>query len=594
MGALAFLLLLGLLKGVDVSVTTTDGETIEGKVSLTALKLKTDFGTATVKAERLAQITFGQPDVVVTKGDYELRGEIALSSLKIDTGAGSRTLKRGQIASLVVIEEGGSRGATFDGEWMATYGGAQGPMKLQQSGLRVTGTYGHSGEFSIEGKVKGNTLTFTTREGNSGGKGTAELWKDGSVFMGTVDYGRGELPMAAYRKQPRDAPAKPGEITVGQSKAGLEYFLRVPKDYDPKRTYPAVFITHGSNANSEGYVATFPARWPQLAEELILVGVNGERLSPGSKPGNVGHNASYVNFSGPEVGQPWAYRQTPALLAETVTELKERLPIGKVLLGGHSQGGFLTYATFLYYPELFDGAFPMSCNLLVQCEPDQFRDPKLVARQHEVAVAPIHGQADNVVEFDSGEYCFLRMQESGFPRLHFFAPKGLGHAFMYLPVEEAIRWLLVMTSDDPSALAHFAESCFKDGQYRDATGALLRARELDKAGALSDRLADLEKKIDARAEPAAKKLEKAIAENRNNKWVDDFWEFRRDFAGAPAAEKCLAAYAKLREKHTEPANKLFWEARNERDEKARMAKYREIYESYYASGWWILVKKWVK
>ena len=165
---------------------------------------------------------------------------------------------------------------------------------------------------------------------------------------------------------------------------------------------------------------------------------------------------------------------------------------------------------------------------------------------------------------------------------------------MYLPVEEAIRWLEAMTSEDPAALLDFAQKQLDAGEWRDAMGAVLRAREFDKGGAQKARAEEIERKIDAKCAPDAKALAKAIAENRNNKWVDDFWEFRRQFGCAPAAEDCIRAYEKLKAQHSKPANDLFWAARNERDEKTRKAKYQEIVDKYYASSWWILVKDWVK
>lgn len=591
MAAIALLLLAA--GGVEVAVETTSGESVTGMATLADLEMKTDFGSAVVLAERIAQITFGDPDVVLTKGDEEVRGAITLTSLEIETDSGAKTLKRKDLRSLVVIEGGRGGATSFAGSWMLTFGNAQSPLAIEQNGLEVRGRYGHKEEFALEGRVKGRTLAFSLREGSARGEGTAELWDDGRIFLGEVAYGPEKMVFGAYRRGARAADPKPGEVTEGQSEAGLLYFLRVPKSYDGTTKLPMIVITHGSNANSRGYVETFPATWPDLAEDYILVGVNGERLSPGSAPGNVGHNATYVNFGGPEVGQPFACRQTPALLAETVQELAKRLPVDRVFLGGHSQGGFLTYATFLYYPELFAGAFPMSCNLLVQCEPDRFKEDA-VAKQLRIAVAPIHGRSDDVVEFSGGEYCYRRMQEFGFPRLHFFAPERVGHGFMFLPVEEAVRWLEAMTSEDPAALLDFAQKQLDAGEYRDAMGAVLRAREHDKGVALKARADGIERAVDAKAGPDAKRLEAAIRADKDNGWVDDFWELRRQFGCAPAAQACLRAYDKLKAEHTKPANELFWAARRERDDAARKAKYKEIVEKYYASGWWILVKDWVK
>jgi pimeloyl-ACP methyl ester carboxylesterase len=282
-------------------------------------------------------------------------------------------------------------------------------------------------------------------------------------------------------------------------------------------------------------------------------------------------------------------RQTPALLADAVKELKARLPVDRVYLGGHSQGGFLTYITFLYYPELFDGAFPMSCNLLVQCEPTWFKK-EAIEKQRRIAVAPIHGRADSTVPFSSGHYAAQRMEELGLPRLHFFAADKVGHPFMALPVEPAIRWLDAMTSPDPAALLDHAEQQLAAGEWRDASGAAQRARSLDKGGALAARAEAVERAVDAACAPDAERLATAIARTKDNSWVDDFWEFRRKFGCTPGARKCLDAYERLHDKHTKPADTLWAAARSAPDAETRKAKQREIAEKYYGSSWWILVR----
>src|SRR5262249_52083496 len=159
-----------------------------------------------------------------------------------------------------------------------------------------------------------------------------------------------------------------------------------------------------------------------------------------------------------------------------------------------------------------------------QCEPYNFKDDALEKQQH-LAVAPIHGRSDRVVEFSGGEYADERMQEFGFPRQHFFAP-DVAHEFMALPVEEAVGCLVAMTSTDPAPLIDFAEKQLAAEQWRDATGAVLRARELDKAGALKARADAIDAQVDARCAPEAQRLADAIAKNKDNRWVDDFWEFR--------------------------------------------------------------------
>ena len=80
--------------GVEVSVETTGGETVTGKVALSDLKMKTGFGSAVVLADKVAQITFGEPDVVVTATLSKavgaagglVAGPIALRRHLLDTG----------------------------------------------------------------------------------------------------------------------------------------------------------------------------------------------------------------------------------------------------------------------------------------------------------------------------------------------------------------------------------------------------------------------------------------------------------------------------------------------------------------------------
>jgi len=70
---------------------------------------------------------------------------------------------------------------TFKGRWWTTYG----PMRLDQTGDRVTGTYGQRGATCrIEGRVTGRTLDFAYQEPEEAGRGTFTLARHGR-FAGT-------------------------------------------------------------------------------------------------------------------------------------------------------------------------------------------------------------------------------------------------------------------------------------------------------------------------------------------------------------------------------------------------------------------------
>ena len=224
----------------------------------------------------------------------------------------------------------------------------------------------------------------------------------------------------------------------------------------------------------------------------------------------------------------------------------------------------------MFYPEKIAGAFPMSCGLLVQCEPSYFADnQELRTVQRRVPMAHIHGKNDPVVEFSSGAYCYEALQDGEFPMLQLFSDPYAAHMFARLPLDRALEWLQGMSSEDSAELVAFAEECLDEEEYRDACAAALRARELGPDASLNSRIDAILMRADKEADRPAAKLEQAIALNANGKWVDDFWEFRRQFGLTTRAEPVLTGYAELREKHQAKAQELFRAARGENDEEAR-------------------------
>ncbi|MEM8882910.1 MAG: alpha/beta fold hydrolase [Planctomycetota bacterium] len=565
----------------DMRVTTKDGKIVTGKVSTKKLKIKTEFGTATVDVAKILSVTFGKPDVIVTKGDHELRGRISLSSLKV----GKQSFKRAQLVELLVA----SAGPDFTGTWRTTFG----PMKLKQTGLTVKGTWGVGYPNSIEGKVKGRRLTFTYREPNGQGSGWYELWPDGRHFKGEYAIGNNKGSWGGFLATHKRAELKPGAITSGVAKSMVKYHVRVPKNFDPSKQYPAVLIMHGSNMNTKAYVEGNVSNWgEEFGEEFIFIGVDGEKMSPAATPEFERYNYYYINYSGPDWGSPAIRRQSPVLVAEAIEEIREFVPISKLFVGGHSQGGYMSWFFVMYFPELVDGVFPVSGAVVVQCEPHVFADkPDLMKKQRQVPVAIVHGTNDSAVEFGSATYAEFLVMDGGFPRARLF-DKKTGHMYAGLPVDKAVRWLQAMSSDDPAALIAFAETSIQQKRYRDAGGALARAETLK--GADQAKIAAMRADIEKKAAGDAAKLLKKIKGARNGKWVPDFFEFRNEFGLTKSAEPVLAAYASLRKKHEKPANDLFGAARRERDKAARDAKYKEIRDKYYASRWYFLVSRWVK
>jgi hypothetical protein len=335
------------------------------------------------------------------------------------------------------------------------------------------------------------------------------------------------------------------------------------------------------------------AAWPDIARDFILLGINGET------PSNIGpeprFNFTYANMMGRSTlgGYPGTDRESPALVSEAMGELKGVYPIARYFVGGHSQGGFLTYSLLMNYPEEIAGAFPISAAVIIQCVPGVFEDAALKKAQRRVPLAIIHGRNDPIVNFAGGQQATDLFGDSGWPAFRFFVSENAGHMFARLPVNEAIRWLEAETSDDPSRLLDYAELRFKAGGYRDASAALNRARDLKPTGADVDRSRKVARAIDDKAEPVAKEYLAKIRAGGPG-WIDGFLAFRDDFEFADVSREAMDAFASLRAAHEITAKKVYGEAgqafrQGRRDE--GFARYQEIADKYYASTLYREVKR---
>jgi predicted esterase len=486
----------------------------------------------------------------------------------------------------------------FDGLWLTTTG----LMELEQTGDKVKGSYALRGTSKIEGTITGRRLDFRYQWFRPG-KGWFDQTKDGKTFEGAaVGDGTNQWYEWTGRRAPeyrRHVPLVAGKIVDGSTKNLLTYSVRAPEGYkpgDPKK-WPAIVVLHGSNMNGEAYVNTLAQAWPEIARKYIILGINGE--VPSDLGENPRFNFSYVNYVGRSTyrGFPGTDRESPALVAEALTDLKQAYPIARYFVGGHSQGGFLTYSILMNTPELIAGAFPISCGVIFQCEPSAYKDEALRKAQRSVPLAIVHGRNDPVVNFGMGSYAAGAFGESNWPAFHFFTSDTAGHMFARLPVGEAIQWLESLSSDDPVVLLGFAEKQLAAGRYRDAVAALRRARTLELTGPQERRADNLSQSIDAKAKAGADEFLTKIRKNADGSWVDGFLAYRDEFEFADAARKVMDAFEALRKQHEPLAEKAFGEAltafrQGKRDE--GYAKYQEIVDKDYASSRYRSIKEQLK
>jgi predicted esterase len=492
--------------------------------------------------------------------------------------------------------------AEIGGLWLTDLG----LMELEQTGDKVKGRYAQRGVSEIDGTVTGRTFNFKYKAFYPG-KGWLDFSDgDTATFAGAAGT-KGFPGWYGWkgRKAPefaRHAKLVPGKIVDGSTKGLLTYSVRAPDGYQEgdSKKWPTIIFLHGSNMNGKAYVNTIAAAWPDIAKDYVLIGINGE--TPSSIADNPAFNFTYINYMGRSTykGFPGTDRESPALVAEALDELREVYPITKYFVGGHSQGGFLTYCMLMHFPEKIAGAFPISSGVIIQCEPDVFIDKKLLAAQRSVPLAIIHGKQDDVVPFSMSEYAATIFGEADWKAFRFFADgTGAGHRFGLLPVRQVIRWLEVQSSDDPAKLLDFAELRIKAKGYRDGIAALNRARELNPTDdAAKSRLERLTREVDAKAAAGAKQFLPKIRDDKpqGKPWIDAFLTYRDDFEFTPAAQQVMQAFKDLRAKHDDPAKKTLNEARiafqqGKRDE--GYAKYQEIVDNYFAAPNYRNVKRWL-
>jgi predicted esterase len=486
---------------------------------------------------------------------------------------------------------------SFAGRWLTD----SGLMELTQNEADVQATYALRGTSKLEGKVTGRHLEFKFHSFRDG-HGWFDISPDGKSFSGAGNYD-GFPGWFRWRGQPANAFARHAPLVAGKTVDGgaqnlLTYSVRAPEGYKPgsPHKWPAILILHGSNMNGRSYVETIAAAWPDIARDFIILGLNGE--TPSALGDDPRFNYTYVNYVGKSTykGFPGTDRESPALVNEAMLDLKEAYPIDHYLVGGHSQGGFLTYSLLMNSPESMAGAFPISGGVIFQCEPSAYADESLRAAQRKVPLAIIHGRNDSVMNFGMGQYAATLFGESGWPAFHFFTDDTAAHMFARLPVGPAIRWLESLASKDPKALIDFAAKSRSNKAYRDALAAIARARTLPLDDAQKRRLDELTREIDAQAAPGAAKYLPLIREAKDGAWIEGFLAYRDDFEFAPAAREVMAAFAELRKNHDAPAQKAFGEARQlfqqgKQDE--GYAKYKEIVEKDYASPQYRIVKRWL-
>lgn len=609
-------LMIALSAGIAHGGDTSEPWTGEWRTSLSILRLKQkgkkvtgtygDRDQFTVEGKVMGDIcsytytegqTVGKGEWVMGEGGHAFKGKLIMSN-------GRQRDWHGWRPDPAAVKGKGS----YRGMWLTDLG----LMRLEQKGRKVKGTFGSRGGSSIEGQLEGRRLKVEYQVVRSG-EGWFEMSRKGKTFQGAASdhgsHGWFEWKGRAAPEYVHHAKLKAGKIVGGATDGMLSYRVRAPDGYRPgdRKKWPCILILHGMNMNAEAYVNTLAGVWKDIAKEYIILGINGERPSYLGKPrpktgaapkgANPSFNYTYVNWMGKSTykGYPYTDKESPALVNAAMKELKDVYPIDKYFVGGHSQGGYLTYVMLMHFPDQIAGAFPIAGGVIIQAEPDVFEDPELRKQQRDTPLIIIHSKSDPNVNWSSTQYAWERFSEEEWRAFRVSAPQDGGHMFGLLPVGSAIRWLEAMASDEPEKIRAFAERRLDEKAWADAASALQRAVAVD-GGRGSKATRALLDRLDAAANEDAERFLKLIEANDDGSWIDDFLVFRDDFRHAPCARRVMAAFEKLRAKHKGPADEAYKSARQafqRRDKDGAYAQYQEVLDEYYAAPRYRQIRRWV-
>ena len=183
----------------------------------------------------------------------------------------------------------------------------------------------------------------------------------------------------------------------------LRYISVEPDGYDADRSYSMIILLHGFGSNMSDLAG--------LAEVIdsrsyVYICPNAP-LEMRFGPRDVGY--AWADRYDRSTSEQWqaAGSQLNTLIDEVMAQYK--VQPGRVLLGGFSQGGMMTYMCGLTRPELFSGIFALSARVP---DPEGLRGRLPENRSQKVFVS--HGVADSMIPIDEGRFSKDFLEAEGY------------------------------------------------------------------------------------------------------------------------------------------------------------------------------------
>jgi phospholipase/carboxylesterase len=210
------------------------------------------------------------------------------------------------------------------------------------------------------------------------------------------------------------------------------YWVRIPANYNPEKTYPLVILLHGRGGN--------PRRFIKLANDLdtlnfIYAAPQAPYYIKDTQSGfqyfpSVASEDTQTFNRGAEMTVDW--------IEQVSTDMRERFKIegNKVWLAGFSQGAWTAHLMGLMKPEIVAGyaAFGGWIN-------DRFVTGERLQEMHRQGIRVYigHGNDDQVVTLDNGEEARELLEDNRIQVSYFTYP--VGHTISDPMKEDFVKWL---------------------------------------------------------------------------------------------------------------------------------------------------------
>jgi pimeloyl-ACP methyl ester carboxylesterase len=291
------------------------------------------------------------------------------------------------------------------------------------------------------------------------------------AVLQTVGNDLGQLKAAiasdtAYEKLSPGWVRKTVPVTGREKKkVELEYVFRVPNGYDPKKSWPVMFIFHGQGSNGEMSGKMTAALIGQAADKFILV-------AP-TQAGSIEH------FD----GSPLQEQSCLAPLAYVRTHLN--VDDDRIFLTGYSLGGHQTWHMATMYPRLWAAAVPMAG--IPWFEGSPFTNTIYLENLAHLPLWAIWGELDHINPKSPGNVGYCRMAEARFKELNnqtFTGTEiaGGGHGDCWPKPADFLKFLEGKKRQLPTSFEHyFHMRHHARGYWLEATNFTFTPLDLSKA-----------------------------------------------------------------------------------------------------------------